>query len=115
MSTERLDDLYIRQPAPVAGDAFLPLRLFASLLVGLVAANLAVAAVLGVGFTAIPSSGPGSGETAIGGAAAIVVLALPFFLIAWGFVSTAAWYLFRRDVPCIAAIVVSLSWLAFGA
>jgi hypothetical protein len=33
----------------------------------------------------------------------------------WAAASTAAWYLVRRDLPCIVAILVSLTWLAFGA
>jgi hypothetical protein len=114
MSTERLDDLYIRQPAPDAEDAFLPLRLLASLIVGIVVANTALLAVFGFGIDLVPSSAEDSGDAGVFGSAIVAVLAYPFFLMLCGAASIAAWHVVRRDLPCIAAIVVGLAWLAFG-
>jgi hypothetical protein len=114
MSTERLDDLYIRQPAPDADDGFLPLRLLASLVVGIAVANTALLAVFGVGLSLTPSSTSDGGEAGVLGDAMVTGLAAPFLLMLWGAGSTATWCLVRRDLACVAAIATSLAWLAFA-
>jgi hypothetical protein len=115
MSTERLDDVYIRQPAPDAADALLSLRPPASLIVGIVVANTALLAVLGIGIDLVPSSAADSGDSGVFGSAIVAVLAYPFFLMLCGAASIAAWHVVRRDLPCVVAIVGGLAWLGFGA